>query len=565
MRSSRPPVGERRRRAWALLRTLLRQQRRVLAGAVLGGISWQLAGIVVPVIIGWTVDRGIVADDRSAIWWGGLALVVLGGFEAAGAALRHRMACTAYVRSSASLREELTAAALGLGGEERVRFPPGEVLARETSDTDTVGGLMDAVGHTVAESLSIPIIVVALFVIDPLIALTVAVTVPATALVMWRYSVVWDRRSAAAQAAMGATVERAQESVEGFKVLRGIGAEEAAVARFAERSGDLRDRATDVGRLWLVFEPLLDSLSVLSVAAVLWVGGNRVVDDEVALGGVVTAIGFVLFLSGPVRTVGERILTLQTALASADRIVELLDAAPPLDPAGADPLAGTDGLPLEVHGVTVDRPGGGGQPLVAIDEFEVGPGSLVVLEGATGSGKTTLLAVLAGLRPPSAGEVSLGGVALAAWPVGALRQRIVVCGPAPFLFAGSIAENLRFADRCASDDDLWRALEVAACRDVVDDLPGRLGAELGERGVSLSGGQRQRLALARSVLAHPAVLVVDGGTAALDPATEIRVLRGIRAALPSTAIVVVSANPALRADADQVLTIDGAQLQVSPS
>jgi ATP-binding cassette subfamily B protein len=557
--------AERRRRSWALLRRLLHQQRQALGGAVLGGIGWQVAGIVVPVVIGWTVDRGIVDGDRSAIWWGGLALVVLGAFEAACAALRHRMACTAYVRSSASLREELTAAALGLDGDDRVRFPPGEVLARETSDTDTLGGLMDSVGHTVAETLSIPIILVALVVIDPLLALTVAVTVPATALVMWRYSVVWDRRSAAAQRAMGVTVERAQETVEGFKVLRGIGAEDAAVERFADRSGELRDRATDVGRLWLVFEPLLDSLSVLSVAAVLWVGGNRVLDGDVALGGVVTAIGFVLFLSGPVRTVGERILTLQTALASADRIVELLDAAPPADHLGPDPCAGVAGLALEAIGVAADRHGEGGHVLVGTEDLVIAPGSLVVLEGATGSGKTTLLAVLAGLRRPSAGEIRLGGVPLASWPVGALRQRVLLCGPSPFLFAGSIAENLRFADRAASDDELRRVLDVACCREFVDDLPGGIDAGLGERGVTLSGGQRQRLALARSVLAEPAVLLVDGGTSALDPATEARVLEGVRRALPTTALVVVTTNPAVRAEADQVLAIrHGRLLAVAP-
>lgn len=126
-----------------------------------------------PVVIGWTIDRGIVHEERSVIWWGGLVLVGPGAIESGCAALRHRMACTAYMGSAASLRVSLTAAALRLDDDERSRYPAGEVLARETSDTDTVGGLFDAVGHTVAEAISIPVILLALVVIDPLLAATV--------------------------------------------------------------------------------------------------------------------------------------------------------------------------------------------------------------------------------------------------------------------------------------------------------------------------------------------------------------------------------------------------------
>lgn len=534
------------------------EQRRVLAAAVLAGVGWQLAGIVVPVVIGWTIDRGIVHEDRSVIWWGGLVLVGLGVVEAGCAALRHRMACTAYMGSAASLRVSLTAAALGLDDDDRSRFPAGEVLARETSDTDTVGGLFDAVGHTVAQAFSIPIILLALVVIDPLLAATVAVTVPLTAAVMWRYSVIWDLRSAAAQAAMGETVSRAQETVERFKALRGIGAEDVAAARFAERSAELRDRATDIGRLWLVFEPLLDSLSVLSVAAVLWVGGNRAIDGDVPLGGVITAIGFVLFLTGPVRTIGERILTLQSALASADRIVEVLDAPPPPEELGDDPRAGTPGLDLEAAGVTVGRRDTN-EPLLTGCDLVVPAGAFIVVDGPTGSGKTTLLAVLAGLREPRAGEVLLGGIPLERWPFGPLRQRIVLCGPSPFLFSGTIADNLRFADRTASDEDLGRVLAVARC-DFVGALPGGLDAEVSERGVTLSGGQRQRLVLARTLLARPSLLLIDGATAALDHETELAVLDGLRQALPDTSLVVVTANRGVRARADQLVGIRDGRL-----
>lgn len=542
-----------RRRSWDLIRRLLRSNKRTLMIAVLAGVGWQLAGIVVPLVIGWTVDRGIEDGQRSAVWWGALALVVLGAIEAAGAAVRHRMACTAFMSSVGDLRLALTEAALGLDDDDRERLPPGEIIARETSDTDTVGGLLDSVGHTIAEMMSVPIILVALLLIDPMLALVVAAIVPISVIITWRYSVIWEKRAAIGQEAMGEVVAAAQETVEAGKGLRGIGAEAAAVERFAVGSAKLRRKAISLADLWIIFEPLLEVLSVLSVGVVLWIGGDRVISGETSLGGVITAVGFVLFLSGPVRTVGSRILTLQAALASADRIVTVLDAAPPADEEAPDPREGRTRVDLTTSGLSVSRRGSSDIALLRGD-VRLAAGTVTLLRGATGSGKSTLLAVLAGLRPPLAGELALGGLAYDAWPSSALRRRVQLCGPNPFLFVGTIAENLRFARTDATDDELHAALAVASC-EFVDALPGGLQATIGERGVTLSGGQRQRLAVARAVLARPSVLLLDGATSALDLATEADVVAALRGHLVDTAIVIVTDNPVVIEHVEHTLEI----------
>lgn len=524
--------------------------------AMVAGIGWQMAGIAVPLVVGWAVDQGIGGGDRTAVWWSGLALVGLGAIEAGCAAVRHRMASTAYVSSSADLREALTTAALRLDTGACDRFPPGEVLARATSDTDTVGALFDAVGHTVAEALSIPVILIALAVIDPVLAGVVAVTVPVTAVVMWRYSQVWERRSGAAQAAMGEAIREAQECIEGFKALRGLGAEPTALSRFENRSAALRDRSITVSRLWMVFEPALDALAVFSVAAVLWVGGNRVIDGSIGLGGLVAATGLVLFLAGPVRTIGERMLTIQSALASGRRIISLLEAADPAEAAAThDPHQGTVGLSLRARAVDVGRPSAGGALLVRGADLDLAPGSFTVLTGPTGSGKTAVLAVLAGLRDPHAGTVRLADHCLQDWPADALRRRLVLVGPEPFLFAGTVAENLRFAAPAASLAELSTALAVVHSQDFVGALPAGIDSLIGERGVTLSGGQRQRLALARAVLARPSVLLVDGATSALDPATEVAVLRSLCACLKETAVICVTTNAEVIGAASRVIEI----------
>jgi ABC-type multidrug transport system fused ATPase/permease subunit len=142
---------------------------------------------------------------------------------------------------------------------------------------------------------------------------------------------------------------------------------------------------------------------------------------------------------------------------------------------------------------------------------------------------------------------------------------VVLCGPAPFLFRGTLGDNLRFADRDAGDADLRRALVAARCDELADEAAGGLEAPVAERGVSLSGGQRQRVALARAVLARPSVLLVDGGTAALDPATEVAVVAGVRRALPGTTLLLVTPHAGCRSLADQVLVLRDRSIEVVPA
>lgn len=547
-----------RRRAWQILFGLFRAHRRLLVWSIAGGLLWQFGGIVVPLIIGWIVDRGIEGGDRRVIWWGAGILLVTGALEAAGAALRHRNACRAFMAGNADLRVALTDAALQLDDEGQTAFPPGEVVARGTSDASTVAGLLDAVGHTVSTAVSVPVITIALALIDPVLGLVVALVVPISMAITWRYSVVWERRSTVAQTAMGETVQAAQESVEFGKVLRGIGAESATVHRFAARSDVLRDHSVRLADLWIVFEPLLEALSLLSVAVVLLIGGSRVITGDMALGDVVTATGLVLFLAGPVRTVGSRILTVQAALASAARIAEVVDAVPPPDGVAEAPTAGAGAPALRATDLVVGRRGGRDESLLRA-EIGLEAGGLTLVHGATGSGKSTLFAALAGLRRPQQGTLELHGAALERWPRTAVRERVLLVGPTPFLFAGTIAENLRFAAPDASASTLHDALTAAQC-DFVAGLPGGIDTLIGERGVNLSGGQRQRLALARAILARPEVLLVDGATSALDPATEVALIAALRAALPVAAIAVVSDNPALLALADRVVAIRDGEL-----
>jgi putative ABC transport system ATP-binding protein len=331
-----------RRAGWRVLGRLLRSQWRVLRPGVVGGVLWQAAGIVVPVVIGRIVDDGITGGDRSVVWLGAAAVVAAGAVEAIGAAFRHRAACTADELGKVAMRDALVAAVVADERGPAADLSPGEVLGRATGDVEELGSFLDSVSHTVAHLVAVPAAVVVLALIDWPLALSVGVLVPLLALAMWRYSVAWAVRSAEVRSAFDATAAASEELVEGFRVSAGLGVGDVMAARCAVRSDVLRVASVRRARLWMAFEPVVEGLSLVAVTVVVGLGGLRVIDGHLTAGELVTSVGLALFLTWPVRTLGERIVTVQTALASAERMASLLGAAAETAAAGAETRSGVD-------------------------------------------------------------------------------------------------------------------------------------------------------------------------------------------------------------------------------
>lgn len=295
-------------------------------------------------------------------------------------------------------------------------------------------------------------------------------------------------------------------------------------------------------RLRSLFESLLDGIPT-AVNVLLLVGGAyRVRSGAMTIGDLASFLYMFVLLVFPLRLIGYALSELPHSQAGWDRIRALLDQPIEPDPAATQRRVAGHGVTLRDVHFSHD----GERDVLAGVDADIPGGRTVAVVGATGSGKTTLLHLVAGLIAPSAGEVAVPA------------EGVALVFQEAFLLAGSARENITLGAP-VGDEEVAAALEVAEASFVLA-LPDGLNTVVGERGVGLSGGQRQRLALARALVRRPAVLLLDDTTSALDPATEAKVLRNLRAALADTTVVAVASRPSTIALADDVLFLSGGRV-----
>jgi len=371
-----------------------------------------------------------------------------------------------------------------------------------------------------------------------------------------RYQVL-ARRS---QDQVGDLATMVEESVLGIRILKAFGRSAYLGRRFLARAVDLRSteirKARVISKLWAV----IVALPEVAFAITLCLGIIQVANGELTAGTLVAFFGVALGLRWPIDSIGWLLAMSNDAASASQRFFEVMDA-PITVTSPTTPLAAP--LPNRGHlvfsGVRfrfADTPAGRDDLLRGID-LDIAPGETVALVGSTGSGKTTLTSLINRLYDVTGGKITLDGLDIRDLDLAEVRRQVSIAFEEPTLFSASVRENVLLGMPNGTDDDVHRALRVAQA-DFVHDLPWGLDTRIGEQGLSLSGGQRQRLALARAVVARPAVLVLDDPLSALDIHTEAKVEQALRSVLAGTTAVVVAHRASTVQLADRVaLLVDG--------
>lgn len=535
-------------RRTVLKRAVGGQRRDVVLGSVLGA-GHQGGEALVPVIIGLVIDHGVARGDlRGLLSWIGVLAVVYVGLSFSfrfGARVGERASEVA----AHELRTEIVERVLDPAGAAGGGRLPGAVATIATEDARRVGVVNMAVLTGVAASTGLLVSAVVLLRISVALGLVVLLGTP---LLLWLGHLVskpLEHRSEAEQERAAHASGIATDLVAGLRVLKGIGAESAAVARYRRTSRDSLTATLRAARAEAWQNGIVLALTGVLIAVVALVGGRLAAAGDISLGQLVSAVGLALFLLGPLSEISSVTSAFAQGRASAARIASLLADRPAVPPGGDAPQQ-------PVHGGVRLRDVSYGT-LRGVD-LDIAPGETVGVVAPDPADASALLSCLGRHADPDTGTVELDGAALTGLDPARLRSVVLVAEHDADLFDGTLGDNVSAAARESSTVD--RAMEAAGADEVAGALPHGADTTVTERGRSLSGGQRQRVALARALAADPPVLVAHDPTTAVDTVTEARIATGVRELRAGRTTVLVTTSPALLAVTDRVVLLDGGRV-----
>jgi ATP-binding cassette subfamily B protein len=359
-----------------------------------------------------------------------------------------------------------------------------------------------------------------------------------------------------AQDALARANEAAEESIAGIRTVRSFSREQDEAVRYSDRVWESFEVSRQRIRVVALFVGTMTLAAFGSVSAVLWFGGRMVMSGELSVGELATFILYTLIVAMALSTLGDLWSDFARARGASQRVFELMDREPQVDPGAGERLEQVAGR-IEFDGVTFAYPV---RPEVRVlDEvsIELEPGTVVALVGPSGAGKSTVASLLLRLYDPDPGAIRLDGRDLRELDARWFRTRIGTVAQEPVLFSTSVAANIRYGRPDAGDDEVEAAARAANAHDFISQLPDGYQTEVGERGVRLSGGQKQRVAIARALLKDPPILILDEATSSLDAESESLVQDALERLMAHRTSLVIAHRLSTVRTADKVVVLDG--------
>jgi ATP-binding cassette, subfamily B, bacterial len=502
------------------------------------------------------IDDGIRAGDTRT-----LVVVALLYFVAVAvnwAASAARIAWTGRVgeRLLKALRIRIFSHLQRLSVEFFTREKAGRLLSRMTSDVESLTQLFqEGMVQMAVQGLTVVVVTVVLFFLDVRLALiTVAVVVPATAALTLWFRAASDRTFGLVRDRLADVLAHLQESLSGVRIV-------AANNRFRQNIVEHRNTVEDyrmanvaTARVGAIYGPSTEVVGVVGQAVLLLVGGHMVLEGQLKVGELAAFLLYLTAFFAPIQQMVQLYNTYQQGQAALRKLRELLATEPSVaeDPDATElpPLEGEVVLEGVRFGYHPDR------PVLHDVDLRIAPGETLAVVGATGAGKSTIAKLVIRLYDPDAGRVLIDGHDLRTVTMSSLRGQLGVIPQEPFLFSGSVRDNLTFARPDATQEEVLALCRAVGLGPLLDRLPEGLDTPVHERGVALSSGERQLLALARAFLARPRVLVLDEATSNLDLASEARIEHALDVVLEGRTAIVIAHRLATAMRADRIAVIE---------
>jgi ATP-binding cassette subfamily B multidrug efflux pump len=541
-----------------LLRERLAPHRRALLAVALLQLAQTLVTLYLPTLNAAIIDDGVAKGDTARIVRLGAVMIAVAFVQVACAAGAVYFGARVSAALGRDLRADLFARVQSLSSRQIGRYGAASLITRTTNDTTQIQSLVLLAATVVVTAPIMGVGGVALALTQTaalswLVAVMILVVGAVIVLIVARMRGLFRTL----QGRVDQVNRVLREQITGVRVVRAFARDEHERRRFAAANAELTGVSLAAARLTALLVPAVMLVVNVAGAGVVWFGGGLIGAGAMQVGELTAFLSYLVQILMSVLMATFMFMLLPRAEACAERVREVLGAEPELRPPPAPVTAFRAPGLLELRGVELRRPGAE-EPVLSGIDLLVRPGEVVGVVGATGTGKSTLLSLVPRLLDVTAGAVLVGGVDVRELDPALLASAVALVPQRPYLFGGTIAANLRFARPDATDDELWRALECAAARDVVERLDDGLETVLGQGGAGLSGGQRQRLAIARALLLRPAVYLFDDCYSALDGETAARLRRSLREATRDAAVLFAAHRAASFGPADRVLTLGAA-------
>ncbi|RRR28326.1 ABC transporter ATP-binding protein [Schaalia georgiae] len=546
-----------------LLWAHLRPYTWLLIGVVVLQFAEVMASLYLPTLNADIIDKGVATGDTGYIWRTGAFMLAVSALQGICSVLATYLAARASMGMGRDLRGAVFERVSGFSEREITHFGAGSLITRNTNDVQQVQMLV-MMSCTIAVTAPIMAIGGIIMAVSkaPALSWLIAVSVPlllvVVALIVSRMVPLFRSY----QDKLDGINRVMREQLAGIRVIRAFVRERAETDRFEESNSSLTRVSERVGQLFVLLFPLVMLMLDVSIVGVIWFGGHRVGDGDVEIGTLIAFMAYLMQILMGIVMASFMTIMIPRAAVCAERISEVLAIPPTITaPDGATTVFPSPGT-VEMQDVGFTYPDADERVLEGVG-FTAAPGTTTAIVGSTASGKSTVVRLLTHLLDASEGRILIGGTDVREADPEALWAQIGLVPQHPFLFAGTVASNLRLGREDATDEELWEALGVAQAKDFVSEMDGGLDATIAQGGTNVSGGQRQRLAIARALVRRPPILIFDDSFSALDVATDARLRAALGPATAGTTKIVIASRVSTIVDADQILVLDAGRLVAS--
>ena len=512
--------------------------------------------VIVPLIMAAIVDNGIKGNmGKGYVYKMGGVLILLGVLGLCFALICQYLASKASQSVGTVMRNDMFRHINSLSHAELDRLGTPSLITRLTNDINQV---QQAVAMFIRLVVRAPFIVIGSAImamsIDLKLSVIFVIIIPLVVLVLYLIMSRSIKYYKVIQKKLDRISLVTREGLSGVRVIRAFSRQDTEQKRFDEANDDYLDISLRVGRLSALLNPLTYVILNLAIAAIVWYGGVGVDTGRLTQGEVIAFVNYMTQISLALVVVANLVVLFTKAAASSARINEVLDIEPSIKN-GTEKDGASSENAVEFSHVYFSYNNSGEYALEDID-LTAKKGETIGVIGGTGSGKSTLASLIPRFYDISKGELKINGTNAADYDTTALRQKVGVVPQKAVLFSGTIAENMRWGKRDATDEEIWKALETAQAKEFVEKMPDGLDTHIAQGGKNLSGGQKQRLTIARALVSQPDILILDDSASALDFATDAALRKAIAQNTTGMTTFIISQRANSIMQADKIIVLD---------